>query len=76
MVWYSHAGGSKDIYVALFNLSDQPANVTADLAALGLHGKASARDLWKKQDVGMYKTSFSQLINKHGAVLFRLSPTK
>ena len=76
MVWYSHAGGSKDIYVALFNLSDQPANVTADLSALGLHGKVSVRDLWKKQDVGVYKKSVSQLINRHGTVLIRLSEPK
>lgn len=73
MVWYSHAEGSKDIYVALFNLSDQPAKVTVDLSALGLHGKVSVRDLWRKQDAGIYKKTFSQFINKHGAVLVRLS---
>lgn len=73
MVWYSHVAGSKDIYAAFFNLSDNPNPVKIDFSAVGLKGRIKVRDLWKKQDVGSYKDSYQQTINKHGAALFRLS---
>jgi alpha-galactosidase len=73
MVWYSHIRGSKNIYVGLFNLGDEAKNVSVDLAALGLSGKVSVRDLWKKQDAGSYTATYQQQINKHGAALLMLS---
>jgi len=74
MVWYSKIPGSKDIYVAAFNLEDENSEVNIDLSALGFKGKVSLRDLWKKQTVGTYQSNYQQKINKHGAALFRLSP--
>lgn len=74
MVWYSHVQGSKDLYVALFNIGDKAQSVAVNLAALGLKGKIKVRDLWKRQDIGTYKTNYQQNINIHGAALFRLSP--
>jgi hypothetical protein len=76
MVWYSHVQGSNDIYVALFNISDAAQNVAVDFAAIGLKDKITVRDLWKKQNIGQYKTTYQQKINAHGAALFRLSPIK
>lgn len=74
MVWYSHVQGSKDLYVALFNISDDHKPVSIDFASLGLKGKVKVRDLWKKQDLGQLKKDYQQNINAHGAVLIRLSP--
>jgi len=74
MVWYSHVQGSKDLYVALFNIGDDPKPVTVDFASLGLKGKVKVRDLWKKQNLGQFKKGYQQNINAHGAALFRLSP--
>ena len=74
MVWYSHVQGSKDLYVALFNIGDTTKSISVDFEALGLKGKIKVRDLWKKQDVGQFKTSYKQNINLHGAALFKLSP--
>jgi alpha-galactosidase len=73
MVWYSHVQGSKNIYVAMFNLGETSGNVSVPFAALGLKGKVKVRDLWKKQDVGTFSKSYQQQINLHGAALFKLS---
>ncbi|TFF37112.1 glycoside hydrolase family 27 protein [Mucilaginibacter psychrotolerans] len=75
MVWYSHVQGSKDLYVALFNISDANKSVAVDFAALGLKGKVKVRDLWKKQDLGQFRKTYQQGINLHGAALLRLSST-
>jgi hypothetical protein len=74
MIWYSHAQGTKDVYVAMFNLSEQPVDIDFSFASVGLIGKIMVRDLWKKQDVGALRQSYHQQVNKHGAVLFKLSP--
>ena len=71
-IWYSHAQGSKDMYVALFNLGEQPLDIDFTFASIGMIGKIAVRDLWKKQDVGVFKQSYHQQVNKHGAVLLKL----
>ncbi len=73
MVWYSHVPGSKDLYVALFNLDDEQQNVSVDLASLGLKGKIIVRNLWAKKDVGVFRQKYQEKINTHGAALLRLS---
>lgn len=74
MVWYSHVQGSKDLYVALFNIGDSNQKVEVDFAALGLKGKVKVRNLWQKQDIGQFKKLYSQDVNLHGAILLKLSP--
>ncbi|MDP9078952.1 MAG: glycoside hydrolase family 27 protein [Bacteroidota bacterium] len=73
MAWYSHVAGSKDLYVALFNLGDAQQNVSVDFSALGLKGKIAVRDLWAKQDLGVFDQQYQQKINTHGAALLRVS---
>lgn len=72
-VWYSHVQGSKDLYVAMFNLNETAGDVSVDFASLGLKGKIAIRDLWKKQDIGVFKKSYHAQINRHGAALLRLA---
>jgi alpha-galactosidase len=62
------------MYVALFNLGDQPQDIDFTFASIGMIGKITVRDLWKKQDVGAFRQSYHQQVNKHGAVLLKLSP--
>jgi hypothetical protein len=76
VVWYSHVQGSKDVYVGLFNLSEDSKNIAIDFAALGLKGKITVRDLWKKQNTGVFNKSYQQTINKHGSALLMLSAAK
>jgi alpha-galactosidase len=72
MVWVSQVSGSKDLYVGLFNIADSAHDVSIDFASLGLKGKISVRDLWKKTDLGTFKKQYKQNINPHGSVLLRL----
>lgn len=72
MVWISNVQGSKDLYVALFNISDTAHDVTIDFASLGYKGKISVRDLWNKKDLGTVKKTYSQPLNAHGSALLRL----
>jgi hypothetical protein len=73
MVWYSHAENSNDLYVGLFNIADSAHDVAVDFTSLGMKGKITVRDLWKKADVGAFKKQYKQNINAHGSVLLRLS---
>ncbi len=72
MVWVSHVQNSKDLYIGLFNIADSAHDVAVDLVSLGLKGKVTVRDLWKKEDVGSFKNQYKQTINAHGSVLLRL----
>lgn len=76
MVWYSEVPGSKDRYVAVFNLKDANADVPLDLTALGFNGRVTIRDLWARQNKGAFQNTYQQKINPHGAALYRLSPIK
>lgn len=73
MVWISNVQGSKDIYVGLFNIEDTAHDVSIDFAELGLKGKISVRDLWKKSNLGAFIKEYKQNINAHGSVLIRLT---
>ena len=74
MVWVSQVQGSNDLYVGLFNIADSAHAVAIDLSSLGLKGKVTVRDLWKKADVGAFKKQYKQDINAHASVLLKLSP--
>jgi len=73
MVWASHVQGSKDWYIGLFNIADNAHDVSIDFSSLGLKGKIKVRDLWKKEDIGVFKKKCAQNINPHGSMLLRLS---
>ena len=73
MVWVSNVGGSKDLYVGLFNIGNDAHEVAVDFASLGLKGKVTVRDLWQKKALGEFKKQYAQKINPHGSVLLRVS---
>jgi len=75
MAWYSRVPNSKDIYVALFNIGDKDQDVSVDFSVVGFKGDVNVRNLWKKQMAGKYKNTYTTPINKHGAVLLRLTPS-
>ncbi|WP_207915430.1 hypothetical protein [Micromonospora sp. 15K316] len=60
--------------VALFNLADAPAAVTAHWASLGFTGKAAVRDLWNRKDLGRYQDKITATLPAHGSRLFTLRP--
>ncbi len=72
MAWVSEVPGSKDRYVALFNLGNTARDASIVFSTLGLNGKIKVRDLWKKTDLGVFKKPYTQQLNPHASVLLRL----
>jgi hypothetical protein len=60
--------------VALFNLGDAPASVTAHWASFGFTGNASVRDLWNRRDLGTQKNAITATLPAHGSRLFTVRP--
>ncbi|GAA2314005.1 alpha-galactosidase D [Streptomyces violaceusniger] len=60
--------------VALFNLADRPASVTADWSTLGFTGEAAVRDLWNHENLGTHKNGITQALPAHGSRLFTVTP--
>ncbi|WHX16428.1 CBM35 domain-containing protein [Streptomyces malaysiensis subsp. malaysiensis] len=60
--------------VALFNLADKPASVTADWSTLGFTGKATVRDLWNHENLGSHKNKITEALPAHGSRLFTVTP--
>jgi hypothetical protein len=72
-VWYTRdSDGSYT--VALFNLGDSTATVTANWNDLGISGAASVRDLWSHTNLGSVSGSFSASLTTHGSRLLRITP--
>ncbi|MGW3098038.1 alpha-galactosidase D [Streptomyces sp. NPDC001102] len=60
--------------VALFNLADSPAAVSASWASLGFTGKAAVRDLWNHENLGGFKDKVTEALPAHGSRLFTVTP--
>ncbi|WP_405726413.1 carbohydrate-binding protein [Streptomyces sp. NBC_00028] len=60
--------------VALFNLADKPASVSADWSTLGFRGKAAVRDLWNHENLGTHKNGITEALPAHGSRLFTVTP--
>jgi len=67
-----------DIAVALLNLGDTAADITAVWKDIGFHQDAAVtvRDLWKRQDLqkGVHAKFTAEKVPSHGTVMLRLSP--
>jgi len=73
--WLAEVPDSDDRYLALFNLDDKAAEVTATFQEMGLNGApAQVRDLWARRDLGRHAGVFQAMLPAHGAGLYRLSP--
>jgi hypothetical protein len=72
VAWVADVPQSNDRYVALFNLGEESETVTADFKALGFNGDVLVRDLWKKQDLGVFQNNFTTTLPAHGSILIRI----
>ncbi|MBP8606171.1 MAG: NPCBM/NEW2 domain-containing protein [Phycisphaerae bacterium] len=52
----------------------QYSRVSVSFADLGISGKARVRNLWTRQDIGVFTGSFDQELPLHGAGLYKISP--
>ena len=68
------ADGSKA--VILFNRGSEEAPLVAEWEALGLYPgtRALVRDLWTKQDQGVFSGRYEAKVSPHGVVMLRLTP--
>jgi hypothetical protein len=73
-IWISHVLNSKQTNIAIFNLADQPQNISFSFKEIGSSKKATIRDLWKRKELGIYKNKFQQTIDAHDALLLRITP--
>ena len=73
VVWTSKSEDKKYTYLAMFNLNEANAEISVNLADLGITEKAEVRELWTKSAVGTFSETFSSTVNPHGARLFRIS---
>jgi alpha-galactosidase len=73
-IWIAIEPGTKNKYVALFNLSEKERKVSFDLELENLRGKFKVKDLWKGTDKGLIDKSLESNIPPHGAAFFKLTP--
>jgi len=76
VIWGAELPESDERIVALFNTSQtDPLNVTVKWRDLGAPASCSVRDLWNRQELGIFNNEFSAAVNRHGAGLYKIKPT-
>ena len=60
------------VAVGLFNRGLEPRRIGASWRDLGLSGPQRVRDLWKREDAGTYRETFTASVPSHGAVLLKV----
>jgi hypothetical protein len=71
-VWMAEDPETGGKFIALFNLKDTVSIISFDFNKLDLQGKIRIRDLWKKEDLGVFDSILSVRLEPHGAGLYRL----
>lgn len=74
IVWTANDPKTGDKFLAFFNASDTTgaAEITVKFEQLGLTGTHTIKDLWTGEKLGKFTGSFSRIINRHGAGLYRI----
>jgi len=73
-IWIAKEPGTKNRYVALFNLSEKEQVVKFTLELEQLRGSYKVRDLWSRKDIGAINQKLEAIVPPHGAALFKLTP--
>ncbi|MCG8620896.1 MAG: glycoside hydrolase family 27 protein, partial [Proteobacteria bacterium] len=75
-VWAGPLDGGA-VAVVLLNRGTSSANVTAEWTDIGLKSstKATVRDLWKLQDIGVMQGSVTSVVVSHGVAMYKITPT-
>ncbi|MEP6903673.1 MAG: alpha-galactosidase, partial [Actinomycetota bacterium] len=76
--WIADVPKSKDKYVALFNLNDSTVEeIKVGCRETGLPtANCKVRDLWQGKDLGVFQNDIAAKVNSHGAVLYRVAPSR
>jgi alpha-galactosidase len=71
-VWVAKGRAPREVYVALFNLSDQPQTISYPVQSLGMSTSGAVRDLWERKDLGK-KDLLKAALEPHASVLYRIT---
>jgi hypothetical protein len=72
-IWSRDLNGGKKA-LAIFNTSNHPLTVKANLEQAGITGKYSALDIWQGNKKGPVEGTLTETIPAHGAAFFLLMP--
>lgn len=72
VAWKAKSGDSDALYVALFNLGEEIAEIGVDFASLDGGSRYQVTELWSHADLGVVTGWVAQSIPAHGSRLFRL----
>ena len=61
------------VALGLFNLAEEPREVSAKWSELGISGKQRVRDLWRQRDAGAAEGEYQAKLARHGVILVTLS---
>jgi alpha-galactosidase len=75
IAWVAEVPGSRDKYLALFNLSDDatPVEIKIGCKELEFAGRCRVRDLWAGRSLGGPLEEIVSSVNRHGAQLYRVT---
>jgi len=59
--------------VALFNRNGYAGDITVEFSDVGLEGEVLVRDLWSKEDKGIFTGSYTMSVPSHGTGLLKIS---
>jgi alpha-galactosidase len=71
----SESSINDDVYLALFNISDEPSPLEfqVNLTDLGFDGSCIFTNLWSDEEVGEFAGTFTQLLIPHASGLYKIS---
>jgi alpha-galactosidase len=58
--------------IGLFNLDEEPQQVTLRFADLNLRGQQQVRDLWRQKNLGNFSGEYTADVPAHGVVLLKV----
>ncbi len=68
---------TSDIYLAIFNISENPSEeIRIKLADLNIKGNAKFMDIWKGKYLGSFSNEFVQNISSHCCALYKIMESK
>ena len=69
VAWTAEAEAGPEKYLAVFNLGDEPAEISVDLAEHGFGARVRLRDLWARADLGTAAKTFAPRLAPHACAL-------
>lgn len=72
VVWIADSQLRDEKYLALFNLSDTPQEISVIYKNAGLRSKYRVRDLWERKDLGIVKEKITVIVPPHGTRFYKL----